>query len=158
MEKRTYYINGNTVRELEEATPVRREHRTRREIEEAQRRKNRRNAARRNRERNMSMSTAYVVFLSVCIIASAIAAFSLIQIRSSVTQQMKEVANIESQAADLKAENDARYKEITTSVDLNYIKDYAINQLGMTHATNDQIVYYTVDNDNYMDQYSDIPQ
>ena len=158
MEKRTYYINGNTVRELEEARPVRRDGRTRREIEEAQRRKNRRNAARRNRERNMSMSTAHVVFLTVCVIASAVAALSLIQIRSSVTQQMKEVANIESQAADLKAENDARYKEITTSVDLNYIKDYAINQLGMTYASDNQIVYYTVDNDNYMDQYSDIPQ
>ena len=29
---------------------------------------------------------------------------------------------------------------------------------GMNYATEDQIVYYKVENNNYMDQYSDIPQ
>ena len=37
-------------------------------------------------------------------------------------------------------------------------KDVAINELGMNYATEDQIVYYKVENNNYMDQYSDIPQ
>ena len=41
---KTYYINGNTVRELEEAQPIRRERRSREEIERARREKNRRNA------------------------------------------------------------------------------------------------------------------
>ena len=48
---KTYYINGNTVRELEESQPIRRQRRSRQEIEEANRRKSRRNAARRNREK-----------------------------------------------------------------------------------------------------------
>ena len=34
---KTYYINGNTVRELEEAQPIRRERKSRQEIEEARR-------------------------------------------------------------------------------------------------------------------------
>ena len=71
---------------------------------------------------------------------------------------MKEVAALESQVADMKADNDARYKEITSSTDLNAIKDAAINRLGMKYATQDQIVYYSVDNNNYMDQYNDIPE
>ncbi len=159
MSKITYYINGNTVRELEESSPLRRDPRkTRRELEEARRKKNRRNAARRNRERAMVMNRAYVTFLSGCVIASAFAAFSLIQIRSNVTQQMKEVSALSSSVENMKAENDARYKEITTSVDLNEIKGVAMNQLGMTYASQDQIVYYTVENNNYMDQYSEIPE
>ena len=36
---KTYYINGNTVRELEEAQPIRRERKSRHEIEEARRKK-----------------------------------------------------------------------------------------------------------------------
>ena len=52
----------------------------------------------------------------------------------------------------------ARYKQITTSVDLNAIKDAAINRLGMKYASQDQIVYYSVDKSNYMDQYDDIPE
>ncbi len=43
-------------------------------------------------------------------------------------------------------------------MDLNYIKDVAINELGMSYATEDQIVYFSVENNNFMDQYSDIPE
>lgn len=155
---KTYYINGNVVRELEESQPVRRDSAARRELEEAKRKKNRRKAARRNRENAMAMSRGYVFFLSLCVIAVAGAAFSLIKIQSSVTQRMKEVAAIESQITDLKAENDAKYKEISTSIDLNYVKDVAINQLGMKYPSPEQVVYYSVENTNYMDQYRDIPQ
>ena len=155
---KTYYINGNTVRELEESQPIRRQRRSRQEIEEANSRKSRRNAARRNREKALTMSKGYVVFLSVCVFASAYAAFSLVQIQSQVSQRMRNVAALESQIQDMRADNDAKYKEITTSIDLNHIKDVAINELGMNYATEDQIVYYKVENNNYMDQYSDIPQ
>ncbi len=155
---KTYYINGNTVRELEEAQPIRPERRSREEIERTRREKNRRNVARRNRERAFGMSSGYVFFLSICVAASAFSAVSLIQTQSSVTQKMKNVAALQSQIEDLQSDNNARYKEITNSVDLNYIKDVAMNQLGMTYASEEQVVYYSVENNNYMDQYSDIPE
>ena len=75
-----------------------------------------------------------------------------------MTQKMKNVAVLQSQIEDLQSDNNARYKEITNSVDLNYIKDVAMNQLGMTYASEEQVVYYSVENNNYMDQYSDIPE
>ena len=136
MNKTTYYINGNAVRELDEAAPVRRPQKSTRELEEIRRKKNRRTSARRNQERALSMNRAFVAFLTACVAASA----------------------LESQINDMKADNDARYKQITTSVDLNAIKDAAINRLGMKYASQDQIVYYSVDKNNYMDQYSDIPE
>lgn len=151
-----YYVNGNTVRELE--TAPRRERKSKQEIERERRQKNRRNAARRNRERALSMNRGYVAFLSVCVIISAFAAVNLIQIQSQMTKRMRDIAALEGQITDLKADNDARYKELVTSVDLNEVKEIAINQLGMQYATEDQIVYYQVDNTNYMDQYRDIPE
>lgn len=153
----TYYVNGSTVREME-AQPVRQPRPDRRQIEEHKRRKSRKNAAMRNRERALHMGKGYVAFLSACVLVVAFSAVSLIQIQSQVTQRMEHIAALESQITDLKADNDARYKEIVTSVDLDYIKDVAINELGMQYATESQIVYYTVENSNYMDQYSDIPQ
>ena len=155
--KQTYYVNGNTVREME-AQPIRRERVDRTKIQEQQQKKRRRNAARRNRERALHMSRGYVAFLTLCVGVVAFAAVSLIQIQSQVTQRMEHIAALESQITDLKADNDARYKEIITSVDLDYIKDVAINQLGMQYATEDQIIYYSVENNNFMDQYSDIPK
>ncbi len=155
--KQTYYVNGSTVRQLE-AQPVRRKRTDRRKIEQEQQKKRRRSAARRNRERALHMSKGYVVFLSACVAVVAFAAVSLIQIQSQVTQRMENIASLESQITDLKADNDARYKEIVTSVDLAYIKDVAMNQLGMQYASEDQIVYIAVENKNFMDQYSDIPE
>ena len=155
--KQTYYVNGNTVRELD-AQPVRRERIDRTKIQEEQQKKRRRNAARRNRERALHMSKGYVAFLTLCVGVVAFAAVALVQIQSQVTQRMEHIAALESQITDLKADNDARYKEIITSVDLDYIKDVAINQLGMQYATEEQIIYYSVENNNFMDQYSDIPK
>lgn len=155
--KKTYYVNGSTVRQLE-AQPVRKERIDRTKIQEEQKKKRRRNAARRNRERALHMSRGYVAFLSLCVAVVAFTAVALVQTQSQVTQRMEHIASLESQITDLKADNDARYKEIVTSVDLDYIKDVAMNQLGMQYATEDQIIYYSVENDNFMDQYSDIPE
>lgn len=155
--KKTYYVNGSTVRQLE-AQPVRRERIDRTKIQDEQKKKRRRNAARRNRERALHMSRGYVAFLTLCVGVVAFAAVALVQIQSQVTQRMEHIAALESQITDLKADNDARYKEIVTSVDLDYIKDVAMNQLGMQYATENQIIYYSVENNNFMDQYSDIPE
>ena len=153
----TYYVNGSTVRQME-AAPVRQPRPDRRQVQEEQRRKHRRNAARRNRERALHMSKGYVAFLTICVAIVAFSAVSLIQIQSQVTQRMENIASLQSQITDLKADNDARYKEIVTSVDLGYIKDVAINQLGMKYASEEQVIYYSVENNNFMDQYSDIPK
>ena len=153
---KNYYIHGNTVRELE--APARQNRRTREEIEQAKRRKNRRNAARRNRQRAMEMSRGYVAFLSVCVVIIAVSAVAFVKLQSQVTYRMNNIASLQSEVNDLRADNDARYKQITTSVDLNAIKDAAINRLGMKYASQDQIVYYSIDKNNYMDQYSDIPE
>lgn len=153
-----YYVNGSAVRELGVPKPVREERQSRDELERARREKNARLAARRNREKAMGMSRGYVAFLTLCVILSAVSSFILIGTQASVSNRMRSVAAMQSQIEDLRTDNDARYKEITTSVDLNYIKDVAMNQLGMSYATEDQVIYYSVEKSNFMDQYSDIPQ
>lgn len=81
MNKTIYYVNGNAVRKLEEAEPQRHGHSTRRELEDARRRKNRRRAARRNQERALSMNRAFVTFLTACVLASAFVSVTVIQTR-----------------------------------------------------------------------------
>ena len=136
---KNYYIHGNTVRELE--APARQNRRTREEIEQAKRRKNRRNAARRNRQRAMEMSRGYVAFLSVCVAIIAISAVAFVRLQSQVTYRMNNIASLQSEVNDLRADNDARYKSITTSVDLNEVKKKAIKELGMSYPKEKQVVY-----------------
>ena len=155
---KNYYVNGNTVRELE--APVRREERerSREELERIKRRKRRRSAARRNRQRELQMSRGYVAFLTGCGLVTAFASVMFVKMQSQMTSRMRSVASLESQVIDLKADNDARYKSLTTSVDLNHIKEVATKKLGMSYPKEKQVVYYSVENTNFMDQYSDIPK
>ena len=48
-------------------------------------------------------------------------------------------------------------KRIAMTVNLDEVKDAAINQYQMQFARPDQIVYYSIEDSDYMEQYSDIP-
>lgn len=152
-----FYVDGNTVRKLEAAPDSRREAERRRERERQEELSRRKRVARRNQEHALRMSRGYVVFLTVAVLVSGVFAGTYIKLQSDITSRMKSIASLESQISDTKADNDALQKRINTSADLNSVKDIAMNQLGMTYATPDQIIYYTVDKEDYMNQYSDIP-
>ena len=162
MKQTTYYTEGNTVRQMQAmpaSMPDYREERRRKEQEEREaelRRKKR--IARKNQEKALRTSRSYVMFLSMGAVIFAVFAGAFITIQSDITARMKNISKLESQISDLKAENDEAYKRISTAVDLDAIKNTAINELGMFYATADQIVYYTIENDDYMNQYIEIPE
>lgn len=157
MSKRNYYIDGNTVRELGAQPAHKDQHKTKEELERIRKKKLRRNAARRNREKAMFMSRGHVAFLSACVLLVSIAAGGIVYFQAQMSRSIREIASLESQINDLKADNDARYKSVVNSVDLDHVKEVAIKELGMHYPRKDQIIYYSVDKTNFMDQYQDIP-
>lgn len=151
------YIDGNTVRRMEAAPDYRREReeRIRREREKEQQRRQR--AVRRNQERALRTSKSYVAFMTMAVLVFATFTGLYIKIQSDVTVRMKTIASLESQIADVKADNDEAYKRINTSVNLEAVRNAAMTELGMSYAKESQIIYYSVGDDDYMNQYSGIP-
>ena len=141
----------------EHVTRERRE-RERREREREIELRNRKRAARRNQERALRMSKSYVAFLTMAVMVFGIFTGAYIHIQSEMTARMNQISSLESQIADLKADNDEAYKRINTSVDLDSIRNTAMTEYGMSYAKESQIVYYTVNDDDYMNQYSEIPR
>jgi len=162
MKQTTYYTEGNTVRQMSAmpaSMPDYREERRRREQEEREAElKRKKRIARKQQEKALRTSRRYVVFLTMGAIIFAGFAGLYIKIQSDITARMKTISRLESQISDLRAENDEAYKRISTAVDLDAIKEKAINELGMFYATEKQIVYYTVEKDDYMNQYIEIPE
>ncbi len=169
---RTYsqrtYIDGNTVRYMEAAPDIRRrsgqdaqtERNRRISSKERKRRQeqNRQNAAAaRNRERALSLGYGYVAFLTLAAIVVAVSAVFYIRLQSDITAHIKQISTLESQLEDVRMDNDATQKRINSEIDLTHVKDVAINRLGMVYAGENQIAYYTVDNNDYLNQYEDIP-
>lgn len=76
---------------------------------------------------------------------------------SAITTQTKEIATAESELSQLKADNDALYNSVISSVDLEKIKDKAMNELGMTYPQEDQIYQFDTAGNSYVRQYKDVP-
>lgn len=149
--KQNYYINGNTVRKTfsPQNAP------SRQNVEEIRKQKAYRQAIRRNRQRAMAIGKGTLVAYTVTLIMAVCAAVSLIKIQSSTIILSRQNAALESKIADLKADNDARYKELTSGINLDEIKQRA-QELGMKPANENQIVYYEIEHKNYMDQYENV--
>lgn len=103
----------------------------------------------------MAVGKRTLITYTVMLVVMAYAAVNLIKVQSSVIVLDRQNAALESRIADLKADNDIRYKKLISGVNLNEIKQKA-QELGMKPADESQIVYYEVEHKNYMDQYKDV--
>lgn len=145
------YINGNTVRKARPAQTVP----GRRPEERVRPRVSRK--TRRNREKALEFNFAYVAFLTAAAVASLFVCVNYLRLQAESTTYRKTVASLESQLNTLKAENDAEYERALSSVDLEQIKETAINKLGMVYAGEGQIMTYNSQEGDYVRQYEDVP-
>ena len=156
MERKKYYtyIDGNTVRRAQ-ALPDERQEKIQREREERRIRNKR--LAKHNRERELRMNRGYLIFSSVAVGITCVVCAAYIQLQSQMTTRMGNISTLEKEIADLKTDNDTTLKRINTSIDLNKIKEEAMGKLGMVYADEDQVVYYNIDDTDFMTQYEEIP-
>ena len=91
------YVDGNTVRKIQESP------RSRRQLPQ-QRRRAVSKATRKNRAKAMSMTRGFVVFLTVVLIAILFSCVNYLHTKSQITAQMKSVAALESELTQLKEE------------------------------------------------------
>lgn len=153
--KTNYYVDGNTVRRLEGEPEERRRRQLEKEQEQLKRR--RRHAAKRNREREMRVNFGYLLFCTMAIVLISGVCVTYIRLQSDIINKTKSISKLESQIVDLRADNDAAMKRLELSTDLSAVKQKAL-EFGMRYAGKDQIVYYHIENNDFMNQYSDIPE
>lgn len=143
------YVDGNTVRRLHtQALPQEESQPRRRKVSRS---------ARRNRERAQSMSMVFVVFLAVVSVAVLFTCVQFLQLKSQITASIEEIAQLESQYNQLKADNDAYESQVNSSVDLNQVKQDAMGRLGMKYPSENQIFTYEMQKGSYVRQYQDVP-
>ena len=140
------YVQGTAVRQLEEL-----------DGEDVRRRRVRPNV-RRKHDSAQRMNFGYVLFLSVALVAVGMILIGYIKLQSNITTSMKHVSSLEAELNDLKKSNDEAYTKIESSVDLNKIKQIAINELGMTYASKGQVVEYSGEGSDYVRQVGEIPK
>ena len=141
-----YYTEGNVVRKLESTYPQTLE-------EESPSKK-----VRKNREKVLSMNFPYLVVLSVAMVVVLALCANYISVQSRLTSTIKEAQKNESNLEKLKGENDSAENMIATYLDLDHIKDVAMNKLGMVYAKKNQVITYEKTENEYVRQFDEIPR
>ena len=95
--------------------------------------------------------------LTVVCVVTLLLCVHYLQLRSQVIHQNETIAEMESTLSRLKADNDAYADEAQSSLDMEAVKNTALNKLGLHYATESQIRYYNADDESYVRQYENVP-
>ena len=98
------------------------------------------------------MNAGYVLFLSLAVCITAITLLGYIKAQSNLTVSAKRVANLEKELNDLRLTNEENLDRINASVNLEDIKQVAVNELGMTYAKEGQVVVVGSEGNDYVRQ------
>jgi cell division protein FtsB len=71
---------------------------------------------------------------------------------------LNQIESTEEELGNLKADNALLERQLQTYVDLDHIYDVAVNELGMVHPSEDQVIYYSQVESEYVRQYDEIPR
>ncbi len=141
---RSEYIRGTTVRK-----PNRDHERRHVHVQEPSRQQRRRH----------NMSLGYLLFLSLIMVLMVGTLAWYISLQSQIKNSVKNIATLESQLNNLKQDNDEAYNRANGNVDLDEVKRIAIQEYGMTYATEGQVITYSDGGGNdYVRQLAPIPQ
>lgn len=150
--RRHYYTEGNTAKEVEYAYPDSYEE----ELEKRRSRDRKRKEirARAVQLRQLRIDT-FKFIVSIMVICTLF--FGYLYLQNSINTRKDHISDLKQQITTLKDSNAAAQSRIATASNIETIKDTAVNHLGMVYANSNQIVYYDVENEDYMTQYDDVP-
>ncbi|BCK00192.1 septum formation initiator family protein [Anaerocolumna chitinilytica] len=113
---------------------------------------------RKRAKEKQALNIFSVLFLTVAICATLYTCIGYLKVQMEITQKNDKIASLERKLSKLVNDNDASLAKIDTSVDLNYIYNYATKELGMVYPDDKQVITFKENESDYVKQYADIPQ
>jgi len=98
--------------------------------------------------RNFSITGTIIVLCAIGFLAYVMVNY--VRVQSELTGTIKTVADKQVTLNKVTSDNDELYSRIISSVDLEHIEAVARGELGMTYATEGQIITYTRVGNDYM--------
>lgn len=112
----------------------------------------------KNRKSALHMNKGYVVFLAVAAVVALFACVQYLQLQSEVTGRSKNIIALQRELETIKENNTTEYNSVMESMNLEEIRDKAVNEFGMVYAKEGQIVQYKDPTKRTMTRYSEIPE
>lgn len=146
MRRQQRAIEGNTARKVQTL-----------EYPSRERQPERRECRHAEKSNVQYVNVLYMIFLAAASCMVLWSCVNYLQLQAETTSRVKHIASLETELEDLRKENNDNYTRIMTSVDLDHIRDVAINELGMVYAEPNQVILYDGGTDDYVRQNGSIP-
>lgn len=148
--KENYFQYGTAVpSEALEYFPREYEKHVRRK-EEERRKLNAKNARRRAHKRSLRAAKLKLISVTFSIGLIGSMLFTSVYLQNKVSESKNNITKLEDEIAEVIMINDATKSRIDTAVNLNYIKERAVLEMGMVYAGSDHVIYYELDDSDYM--------
>lgn len=141
------YVYGNTVRKEDIVIP-----------KHQKEKKQVSSRVRKNRYQAMHMSRGYVVFLAVASVIALFLCVQYLQLQAEITNRSSNIISLQRELGELRENNTTEYNAVMNSMNLEEIREIAMNELGMVYADEDQIIQYQSPTSNVVTQYEEIPE
>ena len=113
---------------------------------------------RQNRNRALHMNRGYVIFLAVAAMIALFSCVQYLQLQSEITSRSEHITELQRELAERREANTTKYNVVMNSMNLEEIRERAMNDLGMVYATADQIVSYKNPANVSVRRYAEIPK
>ena len=113
--------------------------------------------AMRNREKALKIDLKFTMFMCFALLAIVLSCVLYLSTQTKIAQKNSNISALRSELGTLVKENTSMSERINDLLDLDYVREYAINTLGMVYPNKDQIEEYTSSENDYVKQYQDIP-
>lgn len=145
-----FYVYGNTVQQPE-VLPKQKPNTNKVHQKRAS------SQVKKNRKRAMDMNPVYMGFLTIAAICAVIVCVIYLQLQTNIVQRSENITALQQELSDLTEQNDTAYNAAVDSVNLQDIKEKAMNELGMVYAADGNVVEYDSPTSDYVKQYDEIP-
>lgn len=167
--RRSYYIDGSTVKKIEYAEPARKTASPVRE-NAVPARKNpqpkRRTTPEKTpaapapvqRDRRWVDELRYGIFLSAVAVCAVFLCIVVLKLSADVKEAKNNVSSLETQLSEQLDANAEYSSGLDSLTDLDEIYKTATEELGMVYSEPGQTVYYSQNSDDYVVQYKNVPE
>ncbi len=113
---------------------------------------------RQNRRHAQNISTSYAVFLTGAAVFAVWICVLCLQLQSEVVSRSENITELQRDLADLTEDNDTVSQAAEDSVNLEAVRDRAVNGLGMVYEDQGSVVEYDNPEMDTVIQHSEIPE
>ena len=111
----------------------------------------------KNRARAKKMGPGFVMFLAIAVAMVCLMLTGYLDMRADLVISTKRVAALEQELNNMRLANDEELERIESSINLEEIKQIAVEELGMTYAKSGQVVTISDEGSDYVRQLQELP-